>query len=186
MTDCIPETVARNAARCSNESAKQITCSCIEKALIQLLETTEFEKITISELVKCAGVSRTAFYRHYASKEEVLDKLMGSVFDEISETMKRNDFYNVPEVFWRQLLSIAQKHLHPFQLLLKAGLGECILNQITKFAVKVSSPKTTSDYYNEIFWSGAVYNVLLHWIQNNADPSIDEMVSVCCRVKNGI
>ena len=30
------------------------------------------EKITISELVQRAGVSRAAFYRNYGSKEEIL------------------------------------------------------------------------------------------------------------------
>ena len=42
-----------------------LTREAIETALLQLLEKKELAKISISELVKRAGVSRAAFYRNY-------------------------------------------------------------------------------------------------------------------------
>ena len=54
--------------RYSNAESKRITRECIESALILLLENKSFADISISELVKRAGVSRTAFYRNYESK----------------------------------------------------------------------------------------------------------------------
>ncbi len=45
----------------------------------QLLEKKELTKISISELVKRAGVSRAAFYRNYDSKEYILETVLRSV-----------------------------------------------------------------------------------------------------------
>lgn len=181
----ISEMESRSIVRYSNESAKQITCDCIEAALVQLMETNEFEKITISDLVKQAGVSRTAFYRHYDSKEAVLDNLMGSVSDEVEESMDRDAFYKTPEIFWRNLLEIVRRHLHPFKLLLKAGMEERIQKQMTQFAMNASAGETERDYYKDVFWSGAVCNVLCHWVRNDADIPVERMVEICLSIHQG-
>lgn len=52
----------RPVVRCSNKESKRITRECIESALVLLLEKKTFAEISISEPVKRAGVSRTAFY----------------------------------------------------------------------------------------------------------------------------
>lgn len=57
----------------SNKEANQITRESIETALLHLMEKKELPQISISELVKKAGVSRNAFYRNYKSKEEILE-----------------------------------------------------------------------------------------------------------------
>ncbi|HFI0252331.1 TPA: TetR/AcrR family transcriptional regulator [Streptococcus suis] len=57
----------------SNKEANQLTKESLETALLFLLEKKELKQISISELVKKAGVSRNAFYRNYKSKEEILE-----------------------------------------------------------------------------------------------------------------
>jgi AcrR family transcriptional regulator len=42
-------------------------------ALLKLLETTPFERITIRDIVAEAGIGYTTFFRHHATKEELLD-----------------------------------------------------------------------------------------------------------------
>ena len=50
--------------RKSNQESNLLTREAIETALLQLLEKKKLTKISISELVKRAGVSRAAFYRN--------------------------------------------------------------------------------------------------------------------------
>lgn len=57
----------------SNKEANQITRESLETALLFLLKGKDMKQISISELVKKAGVSRNAFYRNYKSKEEILE-----------------------------------------------------------------------------------------------------------------
>ena len=69
----ISPTSLKNLIR-SNKESNQITRESIETALLFLMEKKELSKISVSELVKKAGVSRNAFYRNYKSKEEILEK----------------------------------------------------------------------------------------------------------------
>lgn len=57
----------------SNKESNQLTRESIEVALLFLLEKKDMKQISISELVRKAGVSRNAFYRNYKSKEEILE-----------------------------------------------------------------------------------------------------------------
>ena len=52
MAEQKTEMASRAIVRYSNQESKRITRECIETALIQLLEKEEFEKISISEIVK--------------------------------------------------------------------------------------------------------------------------------------
>ena len=61
----------------SNRESNRLTRESLEISLLQLLEKKELAKITISELVNRAGVSRASFYRNYNSKEEILEELFG-------------------------------------------------------------------------------------------------------------
>jgi AcrR family transcriptional regulator len=45
----------------------------LANALLSLLETTPFEQITIRDIVAEAGIGYTTFFRHHATKEELLD-----------------------------------------------------------------------------------------------------------------
>ena len=55
--------------RKSNRRIQFLTRETIETALLQLLEKKDLAKISISELVKRAGVPRAAFYRNYDQKK---------------------------------------------------------------------------------------------------------------------
>ncbi|CRH91822.1 mycofactocin system transcriptional regulator [Chlamydia trachomatis] len=68
----ISPTSLKNLVR-SNKESNQLTRESIETALVFLLEKKDLNQISISELVKKAGVSRNAFYRNYKSKEEILE-----------------------------------------------------------------------------------------------------------------
>ncbi|MFH0401292.1 TetR/AcrR family transcriptional regulator [Streptococcus sp. A23] len=57
----------------SNKEANQLTKESLETAMLFLLEKKELKHISVSELVRKAGVSRNAFYRNYKSKEEILE-----------------------------------------------------------------------------------------------------------------
>ena len=75
-----------------NQENKAITRESIEISLLQLLEKKDFKKITISELVERAGVSRAAFYRNYGSKEEILKSIFESSIAKITKSL---DGYNL-------------------------------------------------------------------------------------------
>lgn len=85
--------------RKSNQESNFLTREAIETALLQLLEKKDLAKISISELVKRAGVSRAAFYRNYDSKEEILESVfkrsVHNIMEQLSHYDVKTDLYLV-------------------------------------------------------------------------------------------
>ena len=48
------------------------TRQCIGQAITELLKSGDFEHITVSDIVKKAGVSRMTFYKYYHTKNDVI------------------------------------------------------------------------------------------------------------------
>ncbi|BBA93012.1 MULTISPECIES: TetR/AcrR family transcriptional regulator [Streptococcus] len=80
----------------SNKEANQLTKESIETALLFLLEKKDLRQISVSELVRKAGVSRNAFYRNYKSKEEILE----AYYERTSASLKKK---------WQNLQAKVQK-----------------------------------------------------------------------------
>ena len=73
-------------------------------ALIKLLKTEPYRKITVSQVCACAGVSRTAFYKNFTS-------MTADAFEESIREAKgagMNDYITKP-VEPQKLYSVLQK-----------------------------------------------------------------------------
>ena len=57
----------------------------LQQALEKLLETQEFEKISVQDIADAATVNRATFYDHYADKFALLECLVGTRFHELLE-----------------------------------------------------------------------------------------------------
>ena len=55
--------------------------SDIERALVGLLGSTSLGKVTVTQIVKQAHISRTTFYRHFDSVTDVVDSIEDRIFD---------------------------------------------------------------------------------------------------------
>lgn len=71
----------------------------IKQAFIVLLETEGFQKMTISSLVKQAGINRGTFYLNYLDKDDLAQQLVNDFFTDIAAILKqdngdRNDWFS--------------------------------------------------------------------------------------------
>ena len=60
---------------------------CITEALFKLMKSKDFNDITVSMLVKTAGVSRNSFYRNYQSMEDIIRQYL---IDEVQNGTKEH------------------------------------------------------------------------------------------------
>ena len=98
----------------SNKEANKVTRECLQTALIQLMSQKPFEKITITELVRRSGVSRTAFYRNYESKEEILNEVCRSFIDSLSDSFSDPTFQKDPVLCIRKNMAGIKAQLSRF------------------------------------------------------------------------
>src|ERR1700685_4317633 len=55
----------------------------LQQALGRLLETKEFDAISVQEIAEAAGVNRATFYDHYTDKFALLECMVGTRFGEL-------------------------------------------------------------------------------------------------------
>ena len=100
----ISNDLTKKTMRLHENPSKFLSCNCWRKK--------DFKKITISELVERAGVSRAAFYRNYGSKEEILKSIFESSIAKITKSLDgynlKTDLYQV----WVYLLKEVKKKLN--------------------------------------------------------------------------
>ena len=71
--------------KCLNNSSKK-TKEMIRKEFANLLaEKKEFNKVTVTELVKNIGITRGSFYSHYDSLDEVAKEFQNEALDVLRE-----------------------------------------------------------------------------------------------------
>ena len=72
----------------------------ITTTLFQLMHEKSISDISISELIRRAGVARVSFYRNYESKEDVLVTLIEDVLEQYRDTIDSNEtsFYTYQNV----------------------------------------------------------------------------------------
>lgn len=140
-------------------------------ALLQLMKRKPFAQITISEIVKAAGVSRSSFYRNFDSKEQMLcDYIYG---------LYRAFFYQerVPQrvsdgVTARQFLlprfRFIREHGEIFTVLSRHGLLYYFFEQTeADLIVLLCGQGEEMSPYWRAMCSGACAGVVRRWIEND-------------------
>jgi len=170
--------------RLSNEQSNKITKESIETALLLLMKENEYRDISISDIVKRAGVSRTAYYRNYRSKEDILNKHLETVVKAITNKMDFTTYSEDDFGFWHSIFSQVRNYSDIFLILIRADFEGIILSSINKIMLDdiPSDIISTKEKYDIYFWSGAVYNILSEWITSGMRESDEEMAQICCEI----
>ena len=162
-----------------NQESNQITRESLEISLMQLLEKKELKKITISELVERAGVSRAAFYRNYSSKEQILEEIFKNTVQAITDKLEEFNFKTEMYQIWLFLFKEAKKEARVISLAIDYNFEKLLTQAVFDFLEKRNrnAKKTTNSYMNS-FWSSAVVSVLSKWIKDGMKVPAEKIASL--------
>ncbi len=65
---------------------QQKTSEAIVNAFCNLLKDKGYEKITVQKIIDCANIGRSTFYSHFETKEMLLSKICGDLFQHVFTT----------------------------------------------------------------------------------------------------
>jgi AcrR family transcriptional regulator len=164
------------------------TRKLLQNALIRLLRQKLLAKIQIKEIVEEADVSRTTFYQHFETKEQLLFSLIDDLFEKIYTVVFREreseEDFDVLELL---TASYEQWRLHSEELrwvlqvenkdLLIAALGVHI-QALKHEAFKHMMPNPAFRAYEEYessFVSGGLYMLIRDWVSNDMRESPETM-----------
>ncbi len=167
------------------------------KAFLDILETKDFEYITVKEICTKAGVNRSTFYLHYETigdllreSAEYISDTMSSYFDQNSRIqdvsiMDKNDLYFINAEHLVPWLTSIKENRRLFQAALKNGhvIGmdrytEALKKNILEPVIQRHGfAKEDTEYVIAYYLEGilAIVNV---WLKNDCKKDIKDMVEL--------
>lgn len=158
------------------------------EALYKLLETTEYEKINITEIIKKAGISRATFYRNFRNKDDIV-KLKVKMFfqrfytevyshykeaDHLNETYLINSFFKSIDEEEKLVSTVIKTNL---EYLMEHGILQVINIQKDRFYKLVKPNKNADKYTMEIVASSA-WTLVSKWIKTGKKESASQLVDI--------
>lgn len=158
------------------------------EALFKLLETKEYNKIKISEIIVKAGISRATFYRNFSTKDDVVilrvNRLFEQFFMNISSYYKEIDqgdarfliqsFFNLVDEEENVITTIIKSNL---EYLMVQGILKVIYTQREQFYKLIKPNEKIEKYTMEIVASSA-WTLLSRWIKNGKEETAEELVEI--------
>lgn len=103
------------------------TDKAIKQALISLLKTRPFEKITVQDILDETPVTRSTFYKHYHDKYEIAEKMQDDFFE--SQMTLRKAAHENPAALTASLFKTTQQNRELMEALLKIHTEKVDLRQ---------------------------------------------------------
>ena len=173
-----------------SESKYYNTSVLMDEALLILLETKEFEFITVKEICQKAGVNRSTFYLHYENTTDLLAETIGYINKKINQTFSERIF-NIQAANKEDLFFITPKYLIPYLELVKENkrIFKLIHDKPHLFKNKEFAERLYHDLFNVIltkynvpdnikkyvftYFTEGVLAVILKWLEYDCQDEIE-------------
>lgn len=134
-----------------------------------LLQTKSFEAITVSELVKAAGITRKTFYNHYQDKIDLVQDYQSGITGDIQKIQSMHRQFD--QAYFVEVFSYLDKQDILLTSLLSHNgsieLQAIIKGTMFRYCKKLLS-KTIPDpnvlEYQSVATANAIFGVIQHWL----------------------
>lgn len=179
MSDKLNEMEKRNVVRLSNAKTNKLTQECLQTALIHLMAEKPLDKISVTELVARAGVSRTAFYSNYSSKEEILTQWLADSVDRLCvlarEALRKGHITEVYVLLFDEI----RRDVDCFSALFRANLQEMLFTRLEESVLNQFTPYDLETKYLITAWCGAFNYVIFRWVRDGMREPSSEVAGLC-------
>jgi|GEM_PF-4728908 hypothetical protein CLOSPO_01274 len=143
-----------------------------------------YDKVTVSEITRKAGVSKGAFYIHYKTKDDLIQDLIDFTFNDVKKDSIKGTMYERISIFLiESVKKIVKEGLHTAQIwfsdTVKASMygfeklkydeeymKSILLNEKNEEESLILSKKITSVYYG----------ILIRWCITNGDDNPNKLI----------
>ena len=168
-----------------NENLNKVVRESLQQALLMLMDTKEFSRISVTELCKKAGVSRMAFYGNFTSTDNLLEDIVREYSSDLVYRIG-SPFRNGIKLSWyEQMFARVEANSDILSLLFRAGFKYKYLSIINNSVLHNPNIPTHKKYLR-LTWAGSVVNIIIYWIDNNLHESVGEIAQFCYQHLNKI
>lgn len=182
-----------------SESKYYNTACLMDEALIILLETKDYNYITVKEICEKAGVNRSTFYLHYETINDLLEesidyitkKFMSYIPLDSKMIMKRINSCNLEELYfitpeylkpylqftkdYKRIFSVYLKHYELFKVTnIYDQMFKYVFNPILE---RFNTPEKERKYMMTFYINGLIA-IIREWILNDCKEEIKEIINI--------
>lgn len=163
----------------------------MKTVLLHLLQTKDFEKITVREICEEAQVNRSTFYAHYQDIYEMMEQMEDRLNEELIERYKAIHLDpNAPfsEEALMPLLTHIRDHQYFYRVVMpyrRDNPTRMTANPIWRFLMDPSleragiESETDQEYYRIYFQTGSMM-VIKHWIETGCTTPEEDIARLLC------
>lgn len=165
--------------RLSNQESNRLTRESLRTALIYLMGEKDFDKITITELVKRAGISRTAFYRNYNTKDDILVEMMEQFIEGLTRSFYQKEYRNNIKKWYLDTFSAVKENAAYVQMLMQADISQSKVFGPGSLLEKIIPSRSVERHYRILALEGAFLTILISWFRDGMKESCEYMAEFC-------
>lgn len=149
----------------------------IVQALFRLMSEYDYEKISITDITKKAGVGRVTFYRHFKRKEDVLIYYFEHSKKRFEFSRRiyprcRQDYVKVVT----EVLNLFKENKEPLKSIKRARLEYLYLDYLNKrFSETFKKDYPGKSAYTPFIYSGMLFNVSMAWLENDCKEEVSDI-----------
>ena len=157
----------------------------IAMALADLLQEKPLDKITVTDVVRRAGINRGTFYAHYSDLPEVLHSLIEQMFSHLRDTVFQADYplAHVPGVFLAGVQQIVEDNLDFCRKVIASSASIQMEHQLVQLFVDYLLQNENqfgfgshAEYMMTIrFCAGGLVNLYRGWFSGAIDMPLEEL-----------
>ena len=151
--------------KANNEVSHLEARTCIKEAFVALLNTKAYEDISMTDIIRKSGVSRSCVYRNYRNKNEILMEICNEPVNDVISSMGISVMDNIETIF-----IIGKKHEKTIQCMINAGLEHYLLKTMNQHYENASV-----SFYIPL-WIGMIYNSFIEWARAGMQEPVEEAV----------
>lgn len=168
----------------------------IRKALLFLMETKDFEEITVLDITEHANINRGTFYLHYIDKYDLLEKYEQELFEKLEQVALKylNDDDTITEFLHKRYPTIVhifhclQEERELLSILLKTRGIFTFQDRVKNVFITLfrnHSPSQVSEHqflypldFLAQFGSATFISVIQFWLQSNMKQTPEQLAQM--------
>ncbi len=159
---------------------EEYTRHYIMQALFKLMGEYEYEKISVTDIAKKAGVGRATFYRYFKCKEDVI--MFYFEHNRKKFMFEQRFFPRCKEDYTRivtDVLNLFLKNKQQFKLIKRAHLEYIYLTYLNNhFTAMFAQDFPRESAYAPYLYAGMLFNVSMAWLEGDCKESVASLAEL--------
>ena len=172
--------------RLSNEQSRKLTRESIVTALVLLFAEKPYDKITVTDIAKKAGVSRTAFYSNFENKEDVVREFSKNVISELNSFFSGEKYEGNGRALLLAVFSTIKKNSERAKILFDSRQMVYEILAGDTYLDTLMPAKNRFDVYNYLATEAALKKIIVEWFKRGMKETPEEMAEYCSNLSKKI